>query len=205
MGKRLGPGAVRPGGFGPPLCAREARDSTESGGGPRGGRDADRTETTGGRMRREGIGRATALVALLGLAGLAACGGGEESDAPASASAGSQARAQSQATGPSPEVMAQLDSGTVAYRQQRLEDARRHYRAAVELNPHSASAWFGVHMAEKALGDTVAADSAMERARQLSPGSVPESHGEGDGSVYDHVPSVEGSSAASGPDEAGAG
>lgn len=90
---------------------------------------------------------------------------------------------------PQPEISAHLDSGTVAYRDGRLEDARRHYRRAAEMNPHLAASWFGVHMAEKALGNQEAADSALAQVRALAPAATPPPGHEGrveGGSVYQH-------------------
>lgn len=72
-------------------------------------------------------------------------------------------------------VAARLDSGNVSYRAGDYEEARRHFRGAVEADSTAASAWFGVYMAERALGDEAAADSALQRAGSLSdaPGMHP--------------------------------
>ena len=43
---------------------------------------------------------------------------------------------------------------------------------AVELNPDAAAAWFGVYMAEKALGNEEAAAEALERAQDVQPGAT---------------------------------
>lgn len=141
---------------------------------------------------------ARSLLALALVAVTVGCGGEPETEADMGAP-GTAATAQPSSS-PSPEVRARLDSGTVAYRAGRLEDARRHYRAAVEADPHSASAWYGVHMAEKALGNGEMADSALHRARTLSPGAVPDSHTGGDGSTYEHAPMPSGSDRADGGD-----
>ncbi len=71
-----------------------------------------------------------------------------------------------------PEVVAYLDSGSVAFRADDYEGARDHYMAAVELNPDAAAAWFGVYMAEKALGNEEAAAEALERAQDVQPGAT---------------------------------
>lgn len=63
----------------------------------------------------------------------------------------------------SPAVAAQLDSGTTAYREDDFQRARRHYRRATELDPELASAWFGVMLAERALGNDSVADSLAAR------------------------------------------
>lgn len=65
-------------------------------------------------------------------------------------------------------VAAMLDSGNASYRAKDFESARAFYRKATELAPREPSAWFGVHMAELALGDSAAADSAIRRAADLS-------------------------------------
>lgn len=67
------------------------------------------------------------------------------------------------------EVTAPLDSGNVAYRRGDYEAAIDHFRTAANADPAGESAgWFGVYMAEKALGNDAAADSALSRAGELS-------------------------------------
>lgn len=70
-----------------------------------------------------------------------------------------------------PAVVAQLDSGNLSYRDGDFEEARRHYREAVRLAPDATPAWFGVYMAEQALGNQEAADSAMRRVQSRAPGA----------------------------------
>ena len=70
-----------------------------------------------------------------------------------------------------PEVVAALDSGNVAYRSGSLEAARRHYTAATRARDDVAAAWFGLYMAELALGNADAAQAALGRARELAPGA----------------------------------
>lgn len=65
-------------------------------------------------------------------------------------------------------VAAQLDSGNAAYRMEEYERARTHYRRALDQEEDSNAAWFGIYMAENALGNEAAADSALERAGSLS-------------------------------------
>lgn len=67
-----------------------------------------------------------------------------------------------------PAVTSQLDSGNVAYRQGDYRRARTHYRRAVEQDSASNAAWFGVYMAENALGNEAAADSALRHAGGLA-------------------------------------
>jgi hypothetical protein len=71
----------------------------------------------------------------------------------------------------SPDVRAALDSGNTAYRDHDFAGALRHYQHAAELDGEATAAWFGVYMAQRALGDTIAARAALERARDLAPGA----------------------------------
>ncbi|MDX1567834.1 MAG: hypothetical protein R3223_08530 [Longimicrobiales bacterium] len=70
-------------------------------------------------------------------------------------------------------LVAQLDSGSQAFEEGRLQDARRHHLRAVELAPNLTSAWFGLFMVEDSLGNEAAADSALMRVRRISPGAIP--------------------------------
>jgi tetratricopeptide (TPR) repeat protein len=69
------------------------------------------------------------------------------------------------------ELVEHLDSGNAAYRAHDFELAREQYRAAVALDSTSTAAWFGVFMAERALGNAEAADEALSRAQDLAPGA----------------------------------
>lgn len=69
-------------------------------------------------------------------------------------------------------VAAQVDSGNAAYSAQDYETASRYFRRAAELGPQVSAAWFGIYMTEHARGNVAAADSAMQRTRQLSPGAT---------------------------------
>jgi tetratricopeptide (TPR) repeat protein len=71
-----------------------------------------------------------------------------------------------------PALVAALDSGNAAYRAWNYTAALERYRAALELDDEVAAAWFGVSMAQLALGNGAAADSAMARARALAPGAT---------------------------------
>ena len=70
-----------------------------------------------------------------------------------------------------PEVVAQVDSGNAAFRDQDVEAALAHYTNATEGMPDNAAAWFGVHMAQLALGNQASADSALAMAQQAAPGA----------------------------------
>lgn len=71
----------------------------------------------------------------------------------------------------SPAVTAALDSGNAAYRAREYEAARRHYTEATEAGSDVAAAWFGLYMAELAMGNADAATAAMDRAQALAPGA----------------------------------
>jgi tetratricopeptide (TPR) repeat protein len=71
--------------------------------------------------------------------------------------------------GISPELRDQLDNGNAAFQQGHYELALRHYEEATRLNPDHAAGWFGVYMAQYALGDLAAAESAIRRANELAP------------------------------------
>lgn len=103
------------------------------------------------------------------LAAAAACGGGAAPDDQPTGSIDSAAWREARTLPPA--VQAQLDSGNAAFRDDDFERARRHYRAAAAAGPDQAAAWFGLYMAEARLGNTAAADSALRRARELSPGA----------------------------------
>jgi hypothetical protein len=103
-----------------------------------------------------GIGVPVAFVLAVGLAA-AGCGGGGNSGS--TGGTADQSAPVSRAQVPD-SVRAQLDSGNAAYRAKDYEAARQHYRAAVGMAPDFTAAWFGVYMAETALGNQAAADSA---------------------------------------------
>jgi len=71
-----------------------------------------------------------------------------------------------------PEVVALLDSGSAAFRADDPERALEIYLEATELGSDVAAAWFGVYMAQDALGNAEAAEEAMARARSLMPGAT---------------------------------
>lgn len=70
------------------------------------------------------------------------------------------------------EVVAQLDSGSAAFRATEHEEALRHYQKAVDLAPDVAAGWFGVYMAEHALGHDDEAEDALAKAQALVPGAT---------------------------------
>lgn len=70
-----------------------------------------------------------------------------------------------------PEMTAALDSGNAAYSRGDYQAALEAYDEAVAIDDDVAAGWFGVYMAQQALGNTEAADSAMLRAQDLAPGA----------------------------------
>lgn len=71
-----------------------------------------------------------------------------------------------------PELVAHLDSGSTLYRADDFEGALEHYRRVTELDEDVAAGWFGVYMAEQALGNEEAAREALERAQSVAPGAT---------------------------------
>jgi hypothetical protein len=80
---------------------------------------------------------------------------------------GEQTRAQL-----APEVVEALDSGTQAFRDHRFEDALDFYRSAADAAPDEPAGWFGISIAQRALGNMEAAESAMVKVRDLAPGAT---------------------------------
>jgi tetratricopeptide (TPR) repeat protein len=68
-----------------------------------------------------------------------------------------------------PAVAAALDSGNVAYRARDYQRALEHYNEAVAMNAELAAGWFGIYMAQLALGNPDAAEAAMAQARIHAP------------------------------------
>ncbi len=71
----------------------------------------------------------------------------------------------------SPALVAQLDSGSTAFREGDHEGALRHYTAATKINDGVAAAWFGVYMAQRALGNEEEAQKAMDKVQKIAPGA----------------------------------
>jgi len=66
----------------------------------------------------------------------------------------------------------QLDSGNSSYRAKDYAGALAHYRNAAGRDPSLVAAWFGIYMAQTAMGNTVGADSAMQKVQALAPGTM---------------------------------
>lgn len=149
--------------------------------------------------------RRWALVPALTLA-FAACGDGSDSSSqrrPIGQPQGSMGSTGGMQSG-SPqrdlpaEVAVPLDSGNMWYRRGNYRAAAAYFRKAAQADPSGQSAgWFGVYMAEKAMGNDAAADSALSKAGDLS------------GAMGMHPAPGEGDSATGGgwehPDTTGAG
>lgn len=106
----------------------------------------------------------TLAVLMAVLPAMAACDR-DEADTDPGVDAMEQAR-----VGWSGQLRARIDSGNVAYREGRYDEAAELFRRAAEHDPQIAAPWFGLHMAESARGNQVAADSALMRADALTPG-----------------------------------
>ena len=70
-----------------------------------------------------------------------------------------------------PELVAQLDSGSAAFREDDLEAALRHYQAVTEIDDEVAAGWFGLYMVHRARGEAEEANEALSRAQALAPGA----------------------------------
>lgn len=117
---------------------------------------------------------------VLGVASAAGCQqpDGRSDSVPAHDSASAPAQDAGPSSGPPTgrdieALVAHLDSGSQAFAEGRLQEARRHHLLAVELAPELTSAWFGLFMVEDSLGNEAAADSALARVRRISPGAIP--------------------------------
>jgi hypothetical protein len=63
-----------------------------------------------------------------------------------------------------------MDSAGAAYRDGDYLSARTHYVIATDSAPDLAASWLGLFLAERALGNAAAADSALRRARSIASG-----------------------------------
>lgn len=118
--------------------------------------------------------KARVWMAVVTSVALAACGG--EEDAPEAMEFEGERVEQARANWPEG-LSERIDSGNVAYREGRYEESADIFRRATAQNPHIGSTWFGLYMAEHALGNIEAADSALAQAEALTPG-LQRVHGE---------------------------
>lgn len=112
------------------------------------------------RRARRGL-RAAGCAALLAVTAVASCGDSEE---PPRFPIGEPAERQAWPEG----VAAAVDSGNAAFRAGDYGAARRHYAEATRAGPEVPAAWFGLYMAEGALGNAAAAESALARAGDMA-------------------------------------
>jgi len=108
-----------------------------------------------------------AWVVLLALAAVVSCRPDDQRTDTLDASSGMKTRDEMD-----PAVVSQLDSGSAAYRAHDFEGSLLHYRRVTELDEDVAAGWFGVYMAERALGNGDEAEAALERARSAVPGAT---------------------------------
>lgn len=107
----------------------------------------------------------TAAALALALATLVGCNGGNGDDLEMDRDGMTEARAGWPAG-----LSERMDSGNVAYRAGRYDEAAEVFRRATDQAPDVAATWFGLHMAESARGNEAAADSALMQAEALTPG-----------------------------------
>ncbi|NIP79233.1 MAG: hypothetical protein GWM90_08500 [Gemmatimonadetes bacterium] len=101
--------------------------------------------------------------------GLAACGEEEAERIPLGQEQAEPAAQQRRAAWPA-ELVAAVDSANLAYSEERYEEAAEIYRGLTEEYGDIGTVWFGLYMAENAMGNTEAAQAALERAEERSPG-----------------------------------
>lgn len=105
------------------------------------------------------------------VAALAACGG-EEGERVELGEQQQATRENARSTW-SPELTAQVDSANAAYAAGDFDTAAEVFTAVTEEHPDMGVAWFGLYMAEKARGNTEAADAALAKVNELSPELAP--------------------------------
>lgn len=65
-----------------------------------------------------------------------------------------------------------VDSGNALFRAKDYDGALVQFQEATRIAPEVTAGWFGIYMTEQARGNIPAADSAMARVQQLSPGAT---------------------------------
>lgn len=108
------------------------------------------------------------MVALAAV-GLVACGGEEGERVEMGGSQQSETRPDARETW-SPELTAAIDSANALYAADDYEGAAALFTEITEDNPDLGVAWFGLYMAERARGNDEAADEALAKAEEFSPG-----------------------------------
>lgn len=107
-------------------------------------------------------------IVALAAVGLVACGG-EEGERVELGGEEPQAREDARANW-SPELTAAIDSANALYAADDYEGAAAMFTEITEDNPELGVAWFGLYMAERAQGNDEAADAALAKAEEYSPG-----------------------------------
>jgi hypothetical protein len=69
-------------------------------------------------------------------------------------------------------LAAAIDSGNARFSDDDFAAALRHYEEATRIAPDVTAGWFGIFMTQTALGDTTAANAAMQRVREIAPGAT---------------------------------
>jgi tetratricopeptide (TPR) repeat protein len=108
-----------------------------------------------------------ALLALTAVSGSTACRPKEEETGTITAQQATKAQEELP-----PAVRAQLDSANEAFRAGDHKTALEHYTKARDLKSDVAAAWFGIYMAQHALGNEDSAKAALTEAQKISPGAT---------------------------------
>lgn len=105
-------------------------------------------------------------IVALAAVGVVACGGEQEGDR---VEIGEPAR-ESARDSWSPELAAAIDSANALYAADDYDGAVAMFTEITDENPELGVAWFGLYMAEAARGNDEAADAALTKAEEYSPG-----------------------------------
>ena len=65
-------------------------------------------------------------------------------------------------------LLTRMDSAAEAFTAGDAATAQRLYRGVTDAVPDLAAAWFGLYLAERALGNAAAADTALARAKRAA-------------------------------------
>jgi tetratricopeptide (TPR) repeat protein len=82
---------------------------------------------------------------------------------------GEQSQPDARAEWPA-ELTTQVDSANLAYANGDYETAAAIYRSLTDEHPDIGTVWFGLYMAEDALGNSEEAAAALEKAESITPG-----------------------------------
>ncbi len=101
---------------------------------------------------------------------LVACGGEEAGEKRPLSEEQPQAEQQTARAGWPEGLGDAVDAANAAYRAGDYQVAAAQYRQLTQDHPEIGTVWFGLYMAENKLGNKAAADSALARSNELSPG-----------------------------------